>query len=110
MSHATEVVVGLYKRTLCFGYDDDDDDSEDYTVLLGVDRDSESLINRWNTWQDAARQKIKDAKKHVSYLQKVPPNFQAGCLSLEYSGNTGGGWRTVKHIITIKPIPQFDHP
>lgn len=100
-------LLGLYKHTHCSGYADDPGDSS-YDELLAIDDDADALIARWNNWQDNKRQKIKDAKKHESYLREVPPNFKPGCKSLSYSGNTGGGWAAVEHTITIKKIPQFD--
>lgn len=99
-------MLGLYKHTRCSGYDDEP--GSEYDELLAIDDSAENLVNRWNAHQDAARQKLRDKGCHISYIRGVPPNFAEGLTILNYSGNTGGGWRHVDHTISIKLVKQFD--
>lgn len=97
---------GLYDEVVCACYSDDGGGSDHKSYLLGVSDNKDDLAARWNAAKDAERTKLKEASRHISYIDAVPPNIQKGRYSVSYYGSNGGGYSSVSHKIIIKPIEQ----
>lgn len=81
-------------------------DIDSYKTLLAVAPSSSELVERWDKKCEKELKAVSEL--HKSYADNVPPKFLKGQKSLEYLGNTGGGYSYVKIIVTIEQIKQWD--
>jgi hypothetical protein len=97
-----EVLYGLYKSTDASDYEGGSSSS---TNLIMVGTDPEKLVKSYNSEIDVLH--LIHSIEHSSYSRGIPDRLVIDKDS-EFSGNTGGGYQSVRHRVFVRQLKDTD--